>query len=144
MVALFRDIQSDAPCGIHRTFLSAAGKKLDRKMLGRAAGAAIKLDADDAVTMGLTIGEGIETSLSARQIGLRPVWALGSAGAIGSFPALAGIEALSILAETGDGGASKKAIDQCGKRWHAAEREVIIVDSRVGGDLNDALRGTAA
>ena len=62
------------------------GEKLDRRMLGVAAGAAIKLDADDAVTHGLAIGEGIETCLTARQLGLRPVWALGSAGAIAPSP----------------------------------------------------------
>ena len=47
-------------------------------MYGEANGAAIKLDADEMVTMGLTIGEGIETVLSARQLGFRPAWALGS------------------------------------------------------------------
>ena len=57
-------------------------------MLGRAKGAAIKLDPDDDVTLGLHIGEGIETCLAARQLGYRPVWALGSAGAIAAFPVL--------------------------------------------------------
>src|SRR3954453_2474967 len=41
---------------------------------------AIKLDPDEDVTSGLVIGEGLETTLSARQVGLRPAWALGSAG----------------------------------------------------------------
>jgi putative DNA primase/helicase len=38
MLALFRDVWSNEPCGIHRTFLDRAGRKLDRKMLGRAKG----------------------------------------------------------------------------------------------------------
>jgi hypothetical protein len=79
MVALFRDIAGNEPCGIHRTFLDSDGRKLDRKMLGRAKGAAIKLDADETVTLGLHIGEGLETCLAARLAGFRPVWALGSA-----------------------------------------------------------------
>ncbi|MBN8966170.1 MAG: hypothetical protein J0H89_12520, partial [Rhizobiales bacterium] len=82
MVALYRDIATNAPCGIHRTFLNRGGRKLDRKMLGRAKGAAIKLDDDVDVTLGLTIGEGIETTMSARVAGLKPAWALGSADAI--------------------------------------------------------------
>lgn len=38
MLALFRDVWTNEPCGIHRTFLDRAGRKLDRKMLGRAKG----------------------------------------------------------------------------------------------------------
>jgi hypothetical protein len=53
MRALFRDIWTNLACGIHRTFLDEAGAKLGRKMLGRAGGAAIKLDADEDVTLGL-------------------------------------------------------------------------------------------
>jgi len=44
--------------------LSANGTKLGRKMQGLASGAAVKIDDDDAVTMGLTIGEGVETCLA--------------------------------------------------------------------------------
>jgi putative DNA primase/helicase len=101
MVALFRDITSNEPCGIHRTFLDDAGRKLDRKMLGRARDAAIKLDADESVPLGLHIGEGLETSLAARLAGFRPVWAVGSSGAIAAFPVLSGIEAITILGEAG-------------------------------------------
>ena len=45
-----------------------------KRMLGRAAGAAIKLSADADVTMGLGIAEGIETALSILSAGWRPVW----------------------------------------------------------------------
>jgi hypothetical protein len=60
MVSLFRDIRADVPCAIQRTFFDSAGRKLDRLMLGRAKGAAIKIDPDDSITDGLTIGEGLE------------------------------------------------------------------------------------
>jgi len=85
---------------VHRTALTEHGRKVGRKMLGRVSGAAIKIDDDAEVTMGLAVGEGIETALAARQLGLRPVWALGSVGAIRSFPVLPGIGSLTILTES--------------------------------------------
>jgi len=77
-----------------------------------------------------------------------PVWArteksgfaLGSAGAIATFPVLPGVDALTILAETDDSGANARAARACGNRWAAAEREVIIATPRVAGDMNDALQ----
>jgi hypothetical protein len=141
LVALFRDIVTDEARGIHRTALSPDGQKIDRRMLGTAAGAAIKLDEDAEVSAGLVIGEGVETCLAARQMGFRPVWALGSVGAIYNFPVLPGIGALTILAEIGD--ASTQAIEKCGRRWCHAGREVIIAEPTLGSDLNDALRGAA-
>jgi hypothetical protein len=138
MVALFRDIVTDEPVAIHRTALTPDGRKLDRKMLGTVRDAAIKLDPDGNVTIGLTIGEGIETVLSARQGDIRPTWALGSVGAISSFPLLSGIDGLTILAETGE--PSARAVQSCGKRWNEAGREVIVVSPPTGSDINDALR----
>ncbi len=137
MVALFRDIRTDEPCGIHRTFLDSAGRKLDRRMLGRAKHAAIKLDADEDVALGLIIGEGLETCLAAWLAGFRPVWAVGSAGAIAAFPVLTGIEAITILGEVGDGGANHRAAQACATRWIEAGQEAFIVAPLVGSDLND-------
>ncbi len=141
MVALYRDIKTDEPCGIHRTFLDGVGRKLNRKMLGRARAAAIKLDADEAVTLGLQVGEGVESCLAARLAGFRPVWALGSASAIAAFPVLPGIEAITILGEVGDGGTNHRAAQACATRWIEAGREAFIVMPLVGGDLNDVWRG---
>jgi putative DNA primase/helicase len=140
MITAFRSIADDTLQAIHRTALTPDGKKIDRKMLGPVAGAAIKIDADENVEQGLMIGEGFETCLAARQLGLRPVWALGSAGAIANFPVLAGVDALTILAETDDSGANAKAIRACGNRWAAAGREVIVATPYVRGDMNEALR----
>ena len=144
MLALFRDIRTNEPCGIHRTFLDGAGRKLDRKMLGRARDAAIKLDADESVTLGLHIGEGIETCLAAWLAGFRPVWALGSAGAIAALPVLAGIEAITVLGEVGDGGANHRAAQACAARWIEAGREAFMVAPQVGRDLNDVWRKVAS
>ena len=80
MLALFRNIHTDEPQAVSRTFLDREGWKLARKFLGPVAGAAVKLDADDTVLSGLHIGEGVETCLTARQKGLKPTWALGKRG----------------------------------------------------------------
>lgn len=139
LVALMRDIETNQPCGVHRTFLTPDGAKLDRRMLGRGKGAAIKLDANEDVTLGLTIGEGVETVMSGRIGGFSPAWALGSADAIAYFPVLDGIEALTILAETDDTGANKKAVHRCARRWLEAGKEVLVVTPKLRGDLNDVL-----
>jgi len=140
MVALFRNIETDEPQAISRTFLDPAGRKLDRKFLGPVRGAAIKLDPDENVLAGLHVAEGVETALAARQLGLSPVWALGSAGAIAAFPILPGVEAQTILAENDE--ASARAVSVCADRWHKADREVFINRSTIGKDLNDAIRGS--
>ncbi len=141
IVALFRDIVTDAPRGIHRVFLDADGRKIARRMLGPTAGAAIKLDASEDVASGLHLGEGIETCLAARQLGFRPVWAMGSAGAIGAFPLLAGIEAISILTENDR--ASHDAARAIAARYEPAGAEVYAFEAEAG-DINDALRRVAA
>lgn len=112
MIALFRDIITDKPVAIHRTALKRDGSaKSDhpnlgnaRKMWGPVKGSAIKLSPDDDVTLGLGIAEGIETALSILSANWAPVWALGSAGAIASFPVLAGIDCLSIFADADEPG----------------------------------------
>lgn len=140
MLLAFRSIVGDELQAIHRTALDAEAKKIDRKMLGPVAGAAIKIDADQDVEQGLAIGEGFETCLAGRMLGFRPVWALGSAGTIATFPVLAGIDALTLLAETDDRGANASAIKTCGTRWVAEQREVIVATPRVAGDMNDVLQ----
>jgi putative DNA primase/helicase len=112
MVALFRDLITNAPLGIHRTALMPKGiGKADhpglggaKKMLGPNKNAAIKLSADPEVTVGIGIAEGIESALSVYGAHWRPIWALGSAGAIARFPILAGVESLSIFADADPAG----------------------------------------
>lgn len=144
MIAPLRAIDGSALVGLHRTALSSEGRKIGRRMFGIASGAAIKLDADDAVTHGLAIGEGIETVLAARQLGYRPAWALGSAGAIAAFPVLGGVECLTLLAEDDRTGANARACDEAGTRWVEAGREVLLAKPREGGDMNDAILKGAA
>jgi putative DNA primase/helicase len=150
MVCLVRGIVSNKPQAIHRTALSPDGiaikrsGKTFRMSLAPVSGGAIKIDPDENVTMGLCIGEGIETCLAGRQMGLRPVWCAISKAGIASFPILPGIEGLHILRENDANLASPKTVEDCASRWRADGREVIIADPASGCDLNDELRGAAA
>jgi putative DNA primase/helicase len=141
MVALMRDALTNEPRAIQRTRLAPDGTKICRATLGPAKGAAIKFDADENVTLGLVVTEGCETGLAARQVGYRPIWALGSAGAIQAFPVLLGIEGLTIHVEPGQ--ASLRAVHECGARWRGAGRDAVVLNSLIGSDLNDAIRARA-
>jgi hypothetical protein len=147
MVLLFRDIVTDKPTAIHRTFLARDGTKLDRKMLGPVAGCAIKLSAHEDVSLGLHIGEGIETGIAGMMLGFAPMWVLGSAGAIASFPVLSGIECLTILTDNDKANAKtgktpgQNAAKECSQRWTDAGCEVRrIVPNTVGEDIADIVQ----
>jgi hypothetical protein len=145
MICVLRNIQTDRITGIHKRRLTPEGRKVGKpKMRFVAAGSAIKIDADETVSHGLGIAEGVETALSARQLGWRPMWAGGSEGAIKTFPVLSGVECITLHAEHDENGTNERAIHECASRWHAANREVIVVHPKVGKDLNDALGGTYA
>ena len=140
---MFRDVRTDEPKAIHRIALAPGGTLIAKRMLGRVGGCAVKLDADENVEHGLAVGEGIETMLAARMRGFRPAWALGSAGAIRSFPVLAGIEALTILVDNDEADrngrrAGPDAAAECSARWTAASREVRrVVPRRQSTDMAD-------
>jgi Toprim domain/CHC2 zinc finger len=141
LIALFRDIVTNEPRAIHRIALGPEGILIAKRMLGRVGGCAVKID--DDVEQGLVIGEGIETCLAARMRGLKPCWALGSAGAIKQFPVLAGIDCLTILVDNDEPDrngrrAGPDAAAECSARWAAAAREVRrIVPRRQGADMAD-------
>jgi putative DNA primase/helicase len=140
MLALLVNIATGAPRAVSRTLLTPDGRKLERKFLGPVGGGAMMLDRE--VTYGLHVAEGLESALAGRQLGLRPFWALGSAGAIGVFPVLNGVETISLLREHDD--ANRKAPDACAMRWHSAGRDVLDVWPNSGNDVNDAIRGARA
>jgi hypothetical protein len=143
MVALFRDVRTDEPRAVSRTFLDQDARKIERKFLGPTRNSAVKLDGDDTVLGGLFIGEGVETCLAARQVGLKPCWALGSAGAIATFAVLPAIEALSVIVDHDPNGAGEKAARAAEAHWRAAGREVNLLRSDAPGDFNDLHRGAA-
>jgi hypothetical protein len=137
MICLLRNIKTNEPTGIHRTFLGRYdAEKIDRRMLGIAKDAAIKFDPE--ISDKLTIGEGIETCLSVREYGLSPVWALGSAHAIGFFPVLRKVSELTILLENDP--TSHRNVSRCLDRYRGSGRVVRVIQSRVGSDFNDAWR----
>jgi putative DNA primase/helicase len=137
LLAVFRSIDDDEITAVHRIRLNQPQRwpKAERKMLGLVHRAAVKLDRDATDT--LVIGEGVETGMAAQQLGHRPMWALGSVGAISFFPVLEHVKTLIILGEAGK--ASADAIQFCGKRWSRTRRRVRIARPTIGSDLNDQL-----
>jgi putative DNA primase/helicase len=142
ILAVFRTIDTGEIVAVQKTRLNPDGSKLDRRFNGPSQGAVCKIDPDEDVTMGLSLAEGLETVLSARVLGFRPAWATGGIGTLATFPVLSGIEGLTLHRERDANGASAKAVEQCARRWHKNEREVIITDtvSADCNDLNDCLQ----
>ncbi|MFN8708629.1 MAG: toprim domain-containing protein, partial [Planctomyces sp.] len=149
MIALFRDIHTGQPCGIHRTALKpdGSGKAFDdaKAMLGRSRDAAIMLDAFDTVELGIAVCEGIESALSARyspKLWLRPMWACGSVGAIRKFPVLPGVETISVFAD-GDATGRGAARALC-QRYEIAGLDFDLYEPESDkADANTILRGAA-
>ena len=136
LLALFRDVESDAPAGIHRIRLTAAATKIERLTLGRwTKPRAIKLW---SATNRLTIGEGIETVLGAIRCGAitPPAWAVGGRTSIAAFPVLPGIRALTILVDN-DGGQALADAKACAARYVAAGCRVRLLSTTCVKDFND-------
>jgi hypothetical protein len=146
LISLIRNIETDRPQGIQRTALNFNGTavkrngKTFRMTLGSMDNGAIKIDPDEHVTMGLCVGEGLESMLSGRQMGYAPAWALLSADGIAKFPVLPGLEGLTIFRENDANGRNQKAIEECGTRWREAGRDVFALRPEIGNDLNDEIR----
>ncbi|MFN3076372.1 MAG: toprim domain-containing protein [Alphaproteobacteria bacterium] len=145
MVAPIVNILTNDLQGLHLTFLAADGSgkaTVDKPRLyhGPKAGGCVKLTGDADVTLGLAIGEGIETSLTALVAGY-PTWACLDAGNLGAFPKLLGIGSLTILADHDDAG--RKAAQTVAARWTVAGREAHLwaapTASDKGTDLNTQL-----
>jgi DNA polymerase I-like protein with 3'-5' exonuclease and polymerase domains len=146
LIALFRDIETDVPAGIHRIALTPEAQKIERQMLGRwprDRARAIKLW---PAGQHLYLGEGIETVLAAatrlkdRGAPMQPAWAAGSSGNIEKFPIVRGVEELVLLADRGDAG--KKAVTACRLTWKAAGRRVRCLRTQDANlnDFNDLIR----
>lgn len=136
LIAPFRSIDANAITAIHRIALNADGSKLGRRMLGTVRGSAIKLDQTDGT---LAIAEGLESALAARQLGLRPIWALGCAGGIESFPLIGGVDHLIIVAEN-DNGTNRRAAERCRQNW-ITRRVSLAMPRPEYKDINDAIMG---
>ena len=147
LVARVTHARTCKPLSLHRTWINGDGTKpatlgdKARMVLGghALAGGVVRLWPDEGVTHGLGIAEGIETALSLAH-GFQPVWALISAGQLGKFAPLPGIESLTIACDNDPAGI--KAARECAGRWFAAGVEVIVTRQEQG-DLNDVAREAA-
>jgi hypothetical protein len=149
MVALVRNIISNKPQAIHRTAIDLRGNKRaelgdnGRMSLGPTKGGAVKLTPDEHVTIGLGIGEGLESTLSLRRLPEwkdSPVWSVLFDGGIKEFPVLPGIEALVVAVDHDLNGAGQRSTLAAVERWSAVGREVIAIKSdQPGEDLNDVV-----
>jgi putative DNA primase/helicase len=142
LIALYRDVVSDAPAGIHRIALTPdvfAGGKVQRKTLGSwLTPRAIKLW---PASEQLFLGEGIETVLAAatrlhyRGAPMRPAWAAGSSGNVSKFPVLRDVRQLTLLVDHDPVG--EKCTAACRLRWREAGRKVVrLQPDRPGTDFN--------
>jgi len=153
MLALVRDISSAThrPCGVHRTPLDPVhGKIAPPRALGTFYKCAIKLWPTPDHGR-LTIGEGIETTLSAVQLmpKLAPAWAVGTAGNVGMFPILDDVHELRICADkdpVSSGRIGQVKAKQCAERYGAFGKLATIHTPRKRGhkDFNDVVKELAA
>jgi hypothetical protein len=137
LLALMRDVTTDAITGIHRIGLTADARKIDRRMLGRTG--AVKLW---PAGPRLVVGEGIETTLAGalhfthERAPLRPAWSLVSSEALRRLPILPGVERLIILVDHDEAGVM--AAGSCTARWTIAGRTVVeLTPEPKGADFND-------
>jgi Toprim domain len=145
MLAVMRNIYTNEVTAVQRTALSQTGTKIGRMTLGPKASAAIKLSADEDVTIGLAIGEGLETVLSAMQLSFNPAWAVGDASNLRAFPILSGIGCLTVIVDNDENGTGQQAALECSSRWTSADREVFrVIPDRCGEDINDVVKRTVA
>jgi phage/plasmid primase-like uncharacterized protein len=147
VLALYRDIVTNEPTGIHRIALDANGKLIGRMGLGRKQGSAIKFWDDSNVSIGLVVGEGVETVLAAamhvqhKGTTLRPAWSLVDASNLERFPILGGLEHLTILADADANNRGQQAARTCAKRWAEAGRQAeVLIPDQLGYDFNDVAR----
>jgi DNA polymerase I-like protein with 3'-5' exonuclease and polymerase domains len=146
LLALYQDVESDEPAGIHRIALTPevlAGGKVERRSLGRwPRPRAIKLWPATTV---LYVGEGIETVLAAATrlpfrdgALMQPAWAAVSTNGISKFPVLPDVQELRLLLDYDDAGLA--CAMPCRERWEAADRKVTrLRPPQPGYDFNDVV-----
>ena len=138
MVALVTDVITNDVLSLHRTWVLGDGSKnkapVDTPRLTwpglPSKGGCIRLWPDEEITQGLCIAEGIETALTAAR-GFGSAWATIDAHNLAKFPVLAGIDALTIVADhdkknpkTGRR-AGNDAAQACTNRWVKNGIEVL-------------------
>jgi putative DNA primase/helicase len=125
---------------ISRTYLDTNLNKIGKAKTYCSPVGIVRLSRDEDVLQGLFIASGLETSLDTMAKNARPMWSMGSDTSMAKFPVLAGIEALSIIADHDKNGAGEKAARAAAARWLEAGREVRVKIWTKLGDANDAFR----
>jgi hypothetical protein len=150
LLALFRDIVTDAPRAIQRIAIARDLTKIDALALGPTSGAVIKLSPDEEVLQSLCAAEGVETGLSAMMMAhrgawLRPMWVLGGTSGLLGFPVINGVSRLTIAADHDPIDPKlgyrpgEHAASHCERRWLDAGREVATLMPNEIGDFNDII-----
>jgi CHC2 zinc finger/Toprim domain len=143
LIGIYRDVVTDKVKAISRRPLTRDGGSLSKPIsLGPARGCAIKLTADEDVTQGLHLAEGVTSALAAAMLGMVPVWACGGTRNMAKFPVLVGIDSLTLIADNDQSGAGQTAANQCFDRWSSAGKEVWnVISTTAGTDLADVVIG---
>jgi DNA polymerase I-like protein with 3'-5' exonuclease and polymerase domains len=143
LIALFRDVATDEPAGIHRIALTADAQKIARMMLGPwPHSRAIKLRATGTE---LLVGEGIETTLAGMTVLAQTecaLWAMGSANAIGQLPLVPDMTTLRILVDHDDNAIGISNARLCATRWcRGGRRHVhLLRTEQSDSDFNDLIK----
>jgi putative DNA primase/helicase len=141
MVARIDNIDGEL-IGLHRTFLrpDGCGKadiKLQKAMLGRASGGAVRLA--PAAEM-LLIAEGVETTLAGMVATGLPGWAALSTSGMTALLLPPIVRTVIVLADHDINGAGQRAARIAEARWRLAGRRVSVwMSPRPGEDVNDCL-----
>jgi hypothetical protein len=135
------------PTAIHR--IRGRGRK-NKAMLAPVTGKAIMLSPWWHVWETLHVCEGIETALALYNEGAadpedcrRPIWALGSAGAIRTLEPIGRVKRLIIWADNDASGTGLLAAQKCAERWEAAGHIAVIRHMREPGDYADSAERAA-
>lgn len=129
------------PTAIHR--IRGRGHE-GKRMLGPAGGCAVMISPWWEVQETLHVAEGIETALALYGEGRphkdqhRPIWAVGSAGALKALPVIGRVRRLVIWADNDRSGTGVEAARACVRRWSEAGKHVVIrYLNEVGADYAD-------
>lgn len=139
IVSIVTDFVTVEPISLHFTMLNMEGtdkapvEKPRRLLAGhRKAGGVIRLTDDADVERHLGIAEGIESALAVTAaMGTMahwiPIWSAIDAGNLAELPVLDAVSRLSIFSDCDPSGIGEKAARTLAARWHAAGREVFLV-----------------
>ncbi len=128
---------------MHRTWLDRGPdgiwQRIDRAMLGRIVGGAVRLAPAGERLM---VGEGIETTMAAMTATGQPAWAALSTSGLIALAVPPTARTVVILADHDVSGAGERAARAAAARWLAEGRRVrIAIPPTIGTDMADVLAG---